>query len=133
MNKKRILGEAFCALMLLVGGVYLAFIIDSMIQLPGPTPISVVSSSQVAHYPTSMLDGKPMAPSSIHRAHGTILGYGEDFRRDDGVIVKLFFTGGTSPDSLHAGMRGKIEVSVPSFDDEDNDGTYYFRSWTPDK
>ena len=79
-----------------------------------------------------MLDGKPMAPSSIHRAHGTIRGYGEDFQRDDGVIVKLFLTGGSDPESLHDGMRGTIEVSVPSFDDDDDDGTYYFRSWTPD-
>ena len=128
---KNVLLRLFSALMLILVGAFLGIGIGSLIRLPDPTPIPA-ASSQAPHYPTSMLDGKLMAPSSIHRSHGTIRGYGEDFQRDDGVTVKLFFTGGSDPESLHDGMRGTIEVSVPSFDDDDDDGTYYFRSWTPD-
>ena len=86
-----------------------------------PTTPSIVNPSP--------LDGKPNSPSSWHAAHVTVLD-DEDFVLDDGTVIKLFFTGVTGPRNLRA--AGTLYVSVPSFDDEDDDNTYYFQKFVPD-
>jgi hypothetical protein len=84
-------------------------------------------------YPESNLDNLPMAPNSMHHAHLSCGGdhYGV-FIHDDGTIIRIFFTGGTQP-YLEAPCSGELYASVPSYEDNDADGTYYFIKFVPDK
>lgn len=84
-------------------------------------------------YPASMLDGKPMAPGSWHYAHVKCHtdGYSRNYLRDDGSIIRLNLTGPTEP-GLPDGCAGVIHATVPSFEDNDMDSTYFFQKFVPD-
>ena len=81
--------------------------------------------------PTSMLDSTPMTPNSVHCGHVKFLGRYQ-WQKDDGTIISFFFTGGSDPIFRDGPVAGILCASVPSFDDDDNDSTYYFRSFKPD-
>ena len=88
-------------------------------------------------YPTSLLDGKPDAPNTLHSGHVcSVGGYGEQYKLDDGTMVKFYYTGGTrpNPDTYATVKRcGVLTVAVPSFETNDLDHTYYFYSFKEDK
>ena len=92
--------------------------------------VAAVAAVASPQFP-SPLDGKDNAPNSWHSAHVVWIGYAT-WRLDDGTFVKLYFTGGTHP-SLPEGASGTIYVSVPSYDHDDADNTYYFQKLVPDK
>lgn len=80
----------------------------------------------------SNLDGENNSPNSWHSAHVRKLGiYYGDFTLANGTIIKLFFTGGTTPE-IAPGTKGTIYVSVPSYNNDDADNTYYFQKFVPD-
>ena len=77
----------------------------------------------------SSLDNKPCIKYSMHSTHVTVIS-NDEFRKDDNTIIKLYFTGGTSP-KLEPGSRGVLTASCPSFGCEDQ--TYFFYSLKEDK
>jgi hypothetical protein len=96
---------------------------------PSYSPSSVSSPAVINPSP---LDGKANSPNSWHKGHVhayTI--FSGRFQLDDGTFIKLFFTGGTRPE-IPVGASGVIYVSVPSFEDDDADNTYYFQKFVPD-
>lgn len=78
----------------------------------------------------SAIDQRPMTPGSVHCAHVKSLTQMGAATLDSGKVVVLFFTGWSSPEMDFG--RGRLCASVPSFEDHDEDGTYFFRSFVPD-
>jgi hypothetical protein len=101
--------------------------VDGCHQLSPPTPPHT--------YPTSSLDGTPMYPCSWHKAHvrrNGDDGPSGDFILDDGTAVHLFFGGGSGPWTLPS-MPGTLYVEVPSFEHDDEDNSYNFEKFVPDR
>jgi hypothetical protein len=89
---------------------------------PAPKPIL---------YP-SPLDGTSNSAGSWHSAHVNAVDCCGAFVLDDGTRITLFWTGGTDP-HLRGGEHGIIYASVPSFETNDDDNTYYFQKFVQDR